>query len=124
MVTAQMNWLVEIAAVPVAEAQSTVLQHPPRTLSTLAERITFSATTVIVFGSRGYATVNQIVLRAKTKKTVTVLMVERKAELAVDRRIIALNIAALCRWVAFPMPLSVTDTKTVPTIQTKKDVAD
>ena len=79
---------------------------------------------VIVFGSRGYATVNQIVLRAKTKKTVTVLMVERKAELAVDRRIIALNIAALCRWVAFPMPLSVTDTKTVPTIQTKKDVAD
>jgi len=69
-------------------------------------------------------TENQIVPRAKTKKTVTVLMVERKAELAVDRRIIALNIAASCRWVAFLMPPSVTDTKTAPIIQTKKDAAD
>ena len=79
---------------------------------------------VIVFGSRGCATENLTVPRLRTKKTVMVLMVERKVELAVDRRIIALNIAVSCRWVAFPMLRYVTDIKIVPTIQTKKDAAD
>jgi len=109
-----------MAVVPVVEAQLTVLPHPQRMLSTLAERITSSATTAIAYGSLGFATENRIVLRLKTKKTATVLMVERKAELAVDRRIIALNIAVSCLWVAFPMPPSVTAIKTAPTIQTKK----